>query len=139
MLNFMNVVLCVLASGVPSEDGELADGFVTFEAGSGVTVDQLLPFCTSAPADTVCEIDPGVIPEGDYMMDIAFSGDGSKVLVCNYMTENISVMDWSSMTVDTTISVVGYPGGIAYSDDYAVVAVPFSDRIDVFCLSADWM
>ncbi len=135
MLSFLNIVLCVLVSGVPSEDGSLIENYENFDVGSGVTVDQLLPFCTSVRADTVCDIDPGVVPEGDYLMGIAFSGDGSKVLVCNYMSENITVMDWSSMTVDTTFSVNGYPGGIRCSDDYAVVAVPFSDRIDVFSLS----
>ncbi len=135
MLSFMNVVLCVLASGVPSEDGSLVDGFESFEAGSGVTVDQLMPFYASPDADTIANIDPGVIPEGDYLMDITFTTDGSKVLVCNYMTENITVMDWASMSVDTTFAVDGYPGGIACSDDYAVVAVPFSDRVDVFSLS----
>ena len=135
MLSFLNIVLCVLAFGVPSEDGTLADGYESFDSGSGVTVDQLLPFCGSFRIDSICDIDPGVVPEGDYLMDIAFSGDGSKVLVCNYMSENVTVMDWSSMTVDTTFSVDGYPGGIACSDDYAVVAVPFSDRIDVFDLT----
>ena len=93
MLSFLNIVLCVLASGVPSEDGMLLDGYESFHATSGVTVDQLLPFCASAPADTVCDIDPGVIPEGDYLMDITFTNDGSKVLVCNYMTQNVTVMD----------------------------------------------
>ncbi|MCK5116115.1 MAG: hypothetical protein KAR44_05915 [Candidatus Aegiribacteria sp.] len=90
MLSFLNVVLCVFASAIPSDYGALADGFVIFEAGGGFTVDQLLPFCVSAPADTVCEIDPGVVPEGDYLMDITFTPDGSKVLVCNYMSENIT-------------------------------------------------
>ena len=50
ILSFLNIVLCVLAFGVPSPDGELADGFEGFEAGSGLTVDQLLPFCASVPA-----------------------------------------------------------------------------------------
>lgn len=135
MLSFMNVVLCILVSGVASEDGALSDGFEIFDAGSGVTVDQLIPFCGSFRIDTICDIDPGVVPEGDYLMDIAFSGDGSKVLVCNYMSENITVMDWTGMSVDTTFVVDGYPGGIRCSDDYAVVAVPFSDRIDVFDLT----
>jgi len=127
--------MCLLVSGVPSEDGALVDGFESFDAGSGVTVDQLMPFCAYVDADTICDIDPGVFPEGDYLMDITFTTDGSKVLVCNYMSENISVIDWAGMSVDTTFAVDGYPGGIACSDDYAVVAVPFSDRIDVFDLT----
>ena len=57
-------------------------------------------------------------------MDITFTSDGSKVLVCNYMSENITVMDWSPMTVDTTFAVDGYPGEIAIATspgpDYAM-------------------
>ena len=130
-----SLILCVLLTTIPSEDGALVDGFECFEAGSGVTVDQLMPFCASFDADTIANIDPGVVPEGDYLMDITFSTDGSKILVCNYMSENITVIDWAGMSVDTTFAVDGYPGGIGCSDDYAVVAVPFSDRIDVFDLA----
>ncbi len=134
-MSLLNIVLCVLVSGVTSEDGIPVDGFESFDVGSGVTVDQLLPFCASVRADSVCDNNPGVVPEGDYLMDIAFTGDGSKVLACNYMTENVTVFDWAGMSIDTTFSVDGRPGGIACSDDYAVVAFPFSDRVDVFSLS----
>jgi YVTN family beta-propeller protein len=129
------LVLSVLLFIAPSEDGTAGDGFENFEANSGITADQVIPFRYCADADTIADIDPGIIPEGDYLMDITFTTDGSKVLVCNYMSENITVMDWASMTVDTTFSVDGYPGGIRCSDDYAVVAIPFSDRIDVFDLT----
>ena len=44
MLSFMNIVLCVLAPGVPSLDEELVDGYECFDIGSGVTVDRLVPF-----------------------------------------------------------------------------------------------
>ncbi len=137
MLSSLSIVLCVLVSGVPSEDGSPVDGFESFDAGSGVTVEQLIPFLGSVWADTVCNIDPGVIPEGDYLLDITFTSDGSKVLVCNYHSQSVTVIDWSSMSVDTTFAVDGYPVGIACSDEYAVVAcfVSVSDRINVYSLS----
>jgi DNA-binding beta-propeller fold protein YncE len=90
------------------------------------------------PADTTqTDVEPGVPPEGDYLMDVTFTPDGQYALVCNYMTENISVIDPTSMEVDTTVALEGRPGGVACSQDYAVVAFPFSDRVDVLSLS-DW-
>ena len=44
MLSVLNVVLCVLASSVPSEDGALVDGFENFDAGSK-TVTRLMTVC----------------------------------------------------------------------------------------------
>ena len=128
------LMLLAIAASVTSPDGEIDLGMEFLDAGSGVTADQLLPFSALLDADTVVDIDPGILPEGDYLMDIAFTRDGSKVLVCNYMTENVTVLDRASMAIDTTIGGDGNPGAIACSDTYAVIAVPFSDRIDVYSL-----
>lgn len=130
----LGIILVLFAAGIPSEDGTAAFDYQTFDARSGVTADQVMPFYASLDADTVVDIDPGVLPEGDYLMDIAFTTDGSKVLVCNYMTENVSVIDVAAMTIDTTVAGEGYPGGIACSDEYAVLALPFSDMIAVYDL-----
>ena len=128
------LMIVALAAVLPSPDGESPFEIEFFDAGSGVTADQLLPFSALLDADTVVDIDPGVLPEGDYLMDITFTRDGSKILVCNYMTENVTVMDQASMAIDTTIAGDGNPGAIACSDTYAVIAVPFSDRVDVYSL-----
>lgn len=131
----ISLLLCALAASVTTPDGEPFEHFETLDPGSGVTADQVIPFLATLDADTVKNVEPGVLPEGDYLMDITFTTDGSKVLVCNYMTRNVTVMDWASMSIDTTVGGDGLPGGIACSDQYAVIAVPFSDRIDVYDLS----
>lgn len=129
------MMLLAIAASVTSPDGETDFGIEFFDAGSGVTADQVIPYFAQLDADTVIDVEPGVLPEGDYLMDITFTTDGSKVLVCNYMTQNVTVMDWASMAIDTTVGGDGMPGGIACSDQYAVIALPFSDRIDVYDLS----
>lgn len=133
----LNAVMCLLAAVGFSEDGTPLVDYEQLDVHCGITVDQIFPVTGTCFAETITDLDPGVIPEGDYLMGITFTNDGSKVLVCNYMTENITVIDWSSMAIDTTFEADGRPGGIACSDDYAVVAFPFSDRVDVFSLS-DW-
>ncbi|MCD4847625.1 MAG: beta-propeller fold lactonase family protein [Candidatus Aegiribacteria sp.] len=137
MISFVAVIFCFLLLCGSSEYGVPADELVQLDVHSGITADQIIPVPGACFAETVTNLDPGVVPEGDYLMDITFSNDGQKILICNYMTENITVIDCSSMSVDTTFSVNGNPGAIACSDDYAVVAFPFSDRIDILSL-ADW-
>ncbi len=137
MLSLIGIIFCLFLLCGSSEYGNPADGFEQLDAGSGVTADQILPVSATCFAETVTHLNPGDVPEGDFLMDLTFSNDGQKILICNYLTANISVIDWSSMSVDTTFSVDGFPGAIACSDDYAVVAFPFSDRADVYSLS-DW-
>ena len=128
------VILCALVGTGFSPEGELPLDYVTLDAGSGVTFDQIMDIA-QVDADTVENIEPGVLPEGDYLMDVVFTNDGSKVLVCNYMTENVTVMDRASMSIDTTVAGEGNPGGIACSDEYAVIALPFSDKVEVYSLA----
>ncbi|OGC43537.1 hypothetical protein A2Y85_01920 [candidate division WOR-3 bacterium RBG_13_43_14] len=84
---------------------------------------------------TQTDIDPGQIIEGDYMGFTTFTRDGNRVLLTNRVTDNITVFDWASMAVITNITVNDYPGGIAVSDSFAVVACGFSDEIVVIRLS----
>ncbi len=81
------------------------------------------------------DIDPGPAPEGDYMGWVTFTNDGDRVLLTNRVTNNITVFDWSTMEVITNIDVGDYPGGIAVSDSYAVVACAFSDEIYIINLN----
>ncbi|MBD3279050.1 MAG: hypothetical protein GF388_12185, partial [Candidatus Aegiribacteria sp.] len=94
------MLILVMALGSGAQDGEPEDGFQVFDAGSGVTADQLFTKY-GVLADSVFDIDPGILPEGDYLMDMAFTNDGSKVLVCNYMTENVTVIDRATLSIDT--------------------------------------
>lgn len=75
------------------------------------------------------DLDPGVPPEGDYMASAAFATDGQRVFLTNRLTENISVYDWPTRTLITTIDLGTQLGGIAINDDYAIVTAPFSDEV----------
>ncbi|MDZ7740755.1 MAG: T9SS type A sorting domain-containing protein [Bacteroidota bacterium] len=58
--------------------------------------------------------------------------DGLKVFLANRYTDNVSVFDWNSMTVDTNLSVGDYPSAVAVSDNYLLVACQFSDQLWIF-------
>lgn len=81
------------------------------------------------------DIDPGFSPEGDYLGWATFTKDGSKVLLTNRMTDNITVFDWQTMSVITNIDIGDYPGGIAVTDSLAIVACAFSDEIYIINLN----
>jgi YVTN family beta-propeller protein len=133
------VHILMLLLAVPSQPlaprGDAEPSVIHLAPGSGLTADMVLPppFADASTED----VEPGVVPEGDYLMDIAFTADGQQALICNYMSGNVTVLDWSEMEVDTTFSTDGGPGGVACTDQYAVVAFPFEDRVDVISLS-DW-
>jgi len=85
--------------------------------------------------DDQTNMDPGISPEGDYMLRSAFTKDGQKILVCNGRTDNISVFDWQSMSVLTTVDVGNYPCDVAVTDDYAVVTCIFGNEVYVIDLT----
>jgi len=80
------------------------------------------------------DVDPGIAPEGDAMLDVAFTTDGGRFLVAQRETNNVTVFDWSTMLPITTVDVGTGPGGIACTDDYAVVACGFSDEVVIIDL-----
>ena len=85
--------------------------------------------------DIQTDIDPGIDPEGDFMFQPGFTTDGSKVLVPNGGTDNITVFDYESMEAEAIIDVGNYPCDIAITDSYAVVPCIFGDEIYVIDLS----
>ncbi|MDH5186981.1 MAG: hypothetical protein OEW70_07965, partial [candidate division WOR-3 bacterium] len=78
---------------------------------------------------TRIDIEPGILPEGDYLGWVTFTKDGSRILLTNRMTDNVTVFDWQTMSVITNIDVGDYPGGIAVTDSFAIVACAFSDEV----------
>ena len=84
---------------------------------------------------TQSDIDVGVAPEGDYLSHSIYTNDGSKVLLANAMTNNITVFDAQSQTVLQNIEVGLHPYDIAVTDDYAIVSCVFGDQIDIIDLS----
>jgi YVTN family beta-propeller protein len=125
------VLLCqVVTADQVSADGDWQSGFVWQEVERGTTVE-----CPFYAQDATVEIDPGEDPEGDYMFSASYTGDGGRILVCNYMTQNITVFDAATMAVLQNIDIDGMPGRVACSDSYAVVSIPFGDRVDILDLS----
>ncbi|MBD3232266.1 MAG: beta-propeller fold lactonase family protein [candidate division Zixibacteria bacterium] len=98
----------------------------------GQTVDEILAQNTFDFSQN--DIDPGEIPEGDYLGWLAFTPDGERILVTNRVTDNVTVFDWSTMEVLTNINVGTYPGGIGVTDNYAVIACAFSDEVYIIDL-----
>lgn len=99
---------------------------------AGQTLDQLIK---TSLAYTQSDIDPGRAPEGDYLGWAAFTKDGSRILVTNRMTDNVTVFNWSTLAVVANIPVGDYPAGIAVNDSFAVVPCVFSDNIYIIRLS----
>ncbi len=101
----------------------------------GQTADQVLAGRGGSRNMTSWSIDPGPAPEGDYMGAVAFTPDGGRVLVTNSITENLTVFDWTTMAALANVDVGVYPGGVAATNDYAVVACAFDDTVHVIDLS----
>ncbi len=80
------------------------------------------------------DINPGILPEGDYLSYSIFSTDGSRIFLANRYTDNVSVFNWNGMQVDTNLSVGDYPSAVAVSDEYLLVACQFSDQLWIFDL-----
>lgn len=116
--------VAVNAAGDPGIERVVVNG--------GTTVDALLEARGSYAFPT--DVDPGIAPEGDAMLDVAFTTDGGRFLVAQRETNNVTVFDWSTMLPITTIDVGTGPGGIACTDDLAVVACGFSDEVYVIDL-----
>lgn len=73
--------------------------------------------------EQITDINPGIDPEGDYMLRSCFSTDGTKLFVVTGGTDNVTVYDFETMQPITVISgLVGYPLDIAVTDDYAIIA-----------------
>ncbi len=81
------------------------------------------------------DLDPGIPLEGDYIGKGCFTPDGGRILFPNRATDNVTVYDNETGDMITNIEVGTYPGEIACSDEYAVVACAFSDEIYVIDLS----
>lgn len=81
------------------------------------------------------DIDPGIQPEGDYMLRSSFTNDGQYVLVANGGTDNVTVFNFATMTPIAVVDVGNYPCDIAVTDDYAVVPCIFGNEIYIIDLS----
>jgi len=83
----------------------------------------------------VNDLDPGFVPEGDYLGWAEFTRDGERILITNRFTDNVTVFDWSTMEVLANIDVGDYPNYLCVTDSQAIVACAFSD--DIYVLDLD--
>ena len=138
---FALILLLLVAVPVQADDTlGLADpdgdpGIRRVWAQPGQTTDQVLAAFGGGRQAISSEIDPGPAPEGDYMGTVAFTPDGGRVLVTNAVTENLTVFDWTTMAALANVDVGVYPGGVAATNDYAVVACAFDDTVHIIDLS----
>lgn len=90
------------------------------KATKGQTLIDLMP--AEFWSKTQTDINPGIDPEGDFILRSTFSTDGTKVFVVNGGTDNVTVFDFETMTPIAVIEgLVGYPVDIAVTNDYAIV------------------
>nr|NQU90149.1 beta-propeller fold lactonase family protein [Bacteroidota bacterium] len=83
---------------------------------------------------TQVDMNPGYLPEGDYCFRPAFSGDGTKVLLANAITNNVTVFDFEAGVAIANVDVGTFPVDVACTDTYAIVPCVFSDEVWVFRL-----
>ncbi|PLW94314.1 MAG: hypothetical protein C0592_03140 [Marinilabiliales bacterium] len=83
----------------------------------------------------ITNYDPGVMPEGEYIQDIAYSRDGSKVFVVNRQSDNVTVFDATTLNIITNITTGA--GGVAIDlhDTIAVVACLFDSVATIINLN----
>jgi YVTN family beta-propeller protein len=120
-----------VAATTPS--GPSADPQITVvQVQPGQTIESFMPLGSLRYSDA--SVDPGIAPEGDSMGWPVFTRDGSRIILPNRMTDNVTVFDWATMQVLATIPVGQYPCGVDVSDDYAVVSCVFSNEVYVIDL-----
>lgn len=88
----------------------------------------LLRRAPSAEAGPIAIVPLGVGSEGDGIDHIAFSSDGTKVLVTHYLTDNVVVFDAATHEVLSAIEVGRYPIDVVASDAFALVLCLGSDE-----------
>ncbi len=120
------MILAIILMGVLSPNGDIENTVHLYGPEDGFTADMAFE---AAGMDTRgTEVEPGELPEGDYLFDMAYTPDGEDILVANYMTENLSLIDQSSGTVISDIPTGGMrPGAIALCEGYIIAAFPFDD------------
>lgn len=72
-------------------------------------------------------------PEGDMPRELAFTRDGTQVVIVNSVTDNVTFFNVASKTITHTVAVGDYPVHVAVSpnNQYAVVATPLSNDVSI--------
>jgi len=129
------LIVLISFSGVLSQNinSDGTEDIKHIDVKSGQTINDFIDI--NKPRLDQVNINPGQVPEGDYMGRSIFTNDGLRVLLTNRETNDLTVYDWQSMDVITNVSIGEYPYGIAVTDDYAIVGCMFSDQVKVVDLN----
>ncbi len=75
----------------------------------------------------------GVPEEGDLPMEVAFTADGSKIVVAHRWSQNLTIFDAETRDVLQTVPLSGSPNSVALSADglFAVTANIFEDNASI--------
>lgn len=93
----------------------------------------------SSPTDLTAEfVLTGSPPEGDTPSGVAFTPDGSSIVVAHRDTRNLIVFDANTRSVLMTIQLSGSPGDLAVSSDgvHAVTANVFENTVSIVDLTS---
>ena len=85
------------------------------------------------------QLNVGIAPEGDVSEDLAITPDGTKVLVSNRDSDNVTVYNMTDLSYRTTIPVGDFPENIKITSDgqMALVSNVFSNSISVIDISGE--
>ncbi len=139
---FLPILLAVPAIAVPPRAGEVARRI----SADGVLEPRQVCFEGLRPISrTGSEHERGLLgasaaflttnqdPEGDMPRSVAFSGDGTEVVIANRDTDTVSFVDVATRTVTHTLDVGDYPVDVAVAPDNSFAFVPnvFSNTVTV--------
>ncbi len=120
-----------IKTSLESADGDPEINVVMAEKGQTIT--DLMATVQSRYLQV--EVDPGYLPEGDYAHKPAFSGDGTRVLLANAITDNVTVFDANTMEALANVDVGYFPVDVVCTEDYAIVPCVFDNQAYVIDLN----
>lgn len=136
-LGLLGAILCcggVASAAIRTAVDAGGSEWIEYTSGDGdMTIRDLVP--ASPDVYTQYDIDPGYVPEGDYLGWAAFTRSGDRLIMTNRMTDNVTVFDWSTMEVLQNVDVGDYPAYLAVTDSQAFIGCVFSDDIYVLNLN----
>lgn len=107
-----------------SADGETKVEMIRAEKGQTIT-----DFITPQQYRSLqTDLNPGYLPEGDYVHRLGYSGDGSMVLQTNAITDNVTIFNAQTMEVLANVDVGDFPVDVACTEDYAIIPCVFADE-----------
>ncbi len=83
------------------------------------------------------DYDPGDSVEGDYIRGLRFFDNGKRLLAANFITNNLTVIDWQNQIPIADIPLAGQPMYVDVVDDLAVVSLPLDDLTQVISLDSN--